>query len=118
VEDELIIEMYFKRDELAITETDRKYGAFCHRVAMNILSIREDAEECVNDTYHAAWRQIPPTFPDSLRAFLGRITRNLSVSRFRANRAEKRYTGMEQMLSELNDCVPSSDNVKQAIETE
>lgn len=57
-------------------------------------------------------------FPDSLRAFLGRITRNLSVSRFRANRAEKRYTGMEQMLSELNDCVPSSDNVKQAIETE
>lgn len=118
MEDELIIEMYFKRDELAITETDRKYGAFCHRVAMNILSIREDAEECVNDTYHAAWRQIPPTFPDSLRAFLGRITRNLSVSRFRANRAEKRYTGMEQMLSELNDCVPSSDNVKQAIETE
>lgn len=118
MEDELIIELYFTRDELAITETDHKYGAFCHRIAMNILSVREDAEECVNDTYHAAWHKLPPELPNSLRAFLGRITRNLSISRFRKNRAQKRYDGLEVMLSELGDCVPSSDTVEQAIETE
>lgn len=115
--DEVIIELFFKRDELAISETASKYGTFCYRIAMNILSIREDAEECVNDTYHATWKQIPPTFPDSLRAFLGRITRNLSISRFRANRAAKRYAGMEVMLTELDDCIPSSDNVENIIET-
>lgn len=118
MDDELIIELYFQRDEVAITETDRKYGAFCNRIAMNILSLREDAEECVNDTWHAAWRQMPPVCPNSLRAFLGRITRNLSVSRFRRDRAQKRYSGMKQMLSELDDCVPSPDAVEHIIEAE
>lgn len=117
MDDKQIIELYFCRDEQAIKETEEKYGVFCRRIAMNILGVREDAEECVNDTYYSAWKQIPPTVPEVFRAFLGRITRNLSISRFRAMRAKKRYAGMEVMLSELNDCVPSSENVEQIVET-
>lgn len=116
MDDKQIIEMYFARDEQAIRETENQYGKFCLRIAMNILNIREDAEECVNDTYYSVWKQIPPTVPESFRAFLGRITRNLSISRFRALRAKKRYSGMEIMLSELEDCVPSSVSVEQSVE--
>lgn len=116
MDDKQIIDLYFQRNETAITETATKYGAFCHKIALNILSIREDAEECVNDTYHSVWNQIPPTNPCSFRAFLGRITRNISISRFRALRAKKRYNGIELMLSELEECVPDSSNVEQTIE--
>ena len=116
MDDKQIIELYFERNEQAIKETETKYGAFCHRIAMNILGIHEDAEECVNGTYYSVWKQIPPTVPEVFKVYLGRITRNLSISRFRAMRAKKRYSSMEIMLSELNDCVPSSSNVEQTIE--
>lgn len=116
MEDKQIIKLYFQRNESAIAETATKYGAFCHKIAMNILSVHEDAEECVNDTYHSVWNQIPPTTPDSFRAFLGRITRNLSISRFRHLRAKKRFAGMELMLSELEECIPASISVEQTIE--
>jgi len=116
VEDKQIIELYFERNEQAIKETEKKYGRFCHCIAMNVLGIHEDAEECVNDTYYSVWKQIPPTVPEIFKVYLGRITRNLSISRFRAMRAKKRYSSMEIMLSELNDCVPSSVNVEQSIE--
>lgn len=108
MEDSLILDLYIGRSERAIAETDIKYGSFCRHIAMNILCVREDAEECVNDTYFSAWNSIPPTVPDSLRAFLGRVTRNLSISRYRRNRAQKRYGGIELMLSELDDCVPDN----------
>lgn len=117
MEDKQIIELYFQRNETAISETAAKYGAFCQKIAMNILSIREDAEECVNDTYHSVWNQIPPTNPDSFRSFLGRITRNLSISRFRSLRAKKRYAGMELMLSELEECIPTQNTVERTIES-
>ena len=116
MDDRQIIALFFPRSEQAIMETDRKYGPFCHRIAMNILNIPEDAEECVNDTYHAAWLRMPPDHPQSLSAFLGRITRNISIDRFRANRAQKRYSSMEILLSELDDCVPASDSVEQIID--
>ena len=116
MDDKQIIELYFERNEQAIKETETKYGTFCHRIAMNILGIHEDAEECVNDTYYSVWKQIPPTVPEVFKVYLGRITRNLSISRFRAMRAKKRYSSMEIMLSELNECVPSSSNVEQTIE--
>ena len=118
MEDKHIIDLYFQRNETAIAETATKYGTFCHKIALNILSVREDAEECVNDTYHSVWNQIPPTNPNSFRAFLGRITRNLSISRFRAIRAKKRYQGIELMLSELEECIPASANVEQVVEAQ
>lgn len=112
MDDTEIIQLYFARDEGAIEQTDQKYGGFCRRVALNILSIKEDAEECVNDTWLAAWKKIPPERPASLRAFLGRIVRNLSISRWRANHAQKRFAGMEVLLSELDECLPSAQTVE------
>ncbi len=116
MEDKQIISLYFDRDERAIRETDVKYGAYCTRIAKNLLSLREDAEECVNDTYLAAWNRIPPEYPNVLSAFLSRIVRNIAISRFRKDRAKKRYDGMEILLSELNDCIPSADSVEKAVE--
>lgn len=116
MEDSEIIAMFHRREEQAIWETERKYSSLCRRIAMNILSILEDAEECVSDTWYAAWNTMPPERPGVLGAFLGRITRNLSISRFRSNRAQKRYSGMEVLLSELDDCVPSPENVEERVE--
>lgn len=112
MDDLAIIQLYHDRNQSAIVESDRKYGGMCRAIAGNILSVREDAEECVNDTWHAAWNTMPPERPRSLGAFLGRITRNLSISRWRRCHAQKRYGGMEVMLSELSDCVPAPDNVE------
>lgn len=115
MEDSQIIELYHRRDEQAIAESEHKYGSTCRRIAQNILSIREDAEECVNDTWYAAWKKMPPDKPHILGAFLGRITRNLSISRWRASHAKKRYHGMEIMLSELDECIPDQEDVEKAV---
>ena len=113
MEDAAIIDLYWARDEAALQESDRKYGAFCRTIALNILTAREDAEECVNDTWLRAWNAIPPAKPSPLRVFLGRITRNLSLDRFRAARAQKRGGGtMEVLLDELGQCVPASGSVE------
>ncbi len=116
MEDSQIVALYHNRDEQAITESSRKYGALCSRIANNILNSTEDAKECVNDTWFAAWRRIPPDQPLSLGAFLGRITRNLSISRWRSDHAKKRCRGMEVLLSELDECIPDPNNVEQAVE--
>ena len=109
--DKQIIQLYFDRDQSAIAETDRKYGSYCYSIAANLLG-REDSEECVNDTYHAAWTHIPPEIPQSLKAFLGRIVRNLSISRFRRTHARKRSSGTDVLLSELEDCLPDTHTVE------
>ena len=116
MEDAAIIDLYWARDQRAIAESDGKYGPFCRRLALNILTVREDAEECVNDTWHQAWNTMPPRRPDSLRDYLGRIVRNLSLDLWRRNHAQKRDHGMEQLLSELEDCVPTRQSVEQAVE--
>lgn len=116
MEDLQIINLYFARDERAIAETDSKYGAFCRSLAENLLSVRQDAEECVNDTYLRAWNAMPPERPARLKSWLGRVVRNLSIDRFRRERAGKRYAGMELLLSELEDCVPDSKTPEQMLE--
>ena len=116
MQDAAIIELYWNRDERAISESDRYYGPYCRRIAINILSCLEDAEECVNDTWHRSWDNIPPQRPLSLAAFFGRIVRNLSISRYRANRAQKRFDGITLLLSELEDSVPARGSVMQEIE--
>ena len=80
-DDRAIIDLYFARDETAIRLSQDRYGDYCMSVALYILRDRMDAEECVNDTWLRAWRAIPPTRPVSLRAFLAKITRNLSLDR-------------------------------------
>ena len=111
LEDAKIIELYNARSELAVAETERKFGKMLFSIAMNILSNKEDSEETVNDTYGKAWNSIPPQKPDFLGAWLGKITRNLSISRFRMNKAQKR-SGIEIMLSELEECIPSDADVE------
>lgn len=117
MEDHQIIELFWQRSESAVTETARKYGRYCHTIAYNILHSREDSEECVNDTYLNAWRTIPPQRPERLSAFLGKITRNLSLKRWEQYHAEKRGAGQTALaLDELAECVPASDNVEQVID--
>lgn len=115
MEDSAIVALFRERSERALTETEKKYGALCRHIAQNLLDAPEDAEECVNDALHAAWQRIPQEAPRSLGAWLGRVTRNLAVSRFRKTRAQKRC-GVEVLLSELDDCVPAPGGVVQAVE--
>lgn len=93
MEDEKIVQLYWDRDEEAIPATARKYGQYCAAIARNILGSREDAEECVNDTYLNAWNAMPPHRPRVLSTFLGRIVRNVAVKRWRRSTAEKRGGG-------------------------
>lgn len=116
MEDSEIIGLYFQRDEKAITETAAKYGAFCHTIALNILSIHEDAQECVNDAYWQAWNAIPPQKPDHLGAWLGRVIRNNAYNLWTKNHRQKRYAGMEELLNELEDCIPSPVSVEREVE--
>lgn len=104
MEDAAIIALYWARDEQAIPATAKKYGAYCHTVAANILQSPEDAEECVNDTWLRAWNAMPPHKPDLLSAFLGKITRNLAFNRVRHNNAQKRSGDLREILLELDSC--------------
>ena len=114
MEDHEIVALYWRRSERAVAETDAKYGAFCHTVALGLLSVREDAEECVNDAYQAAWESMPEEKPDKLRAWLGRVVRNLSIDRWRKNHRQKRYAGLETLLSELDDLISAAYAVERA----
>lgn len=85
--------LFFKRDEAAISETVKKYGSFCHSIALNILSINVDADECVNDAYLQAWNSIPPQKPDKLGSWLGKVVRNIALDFWKKNHRKKRYAG-------------------------
>ena len=93
MEDGQIVALYFRRDQGAITETARKYAAYCHSIAYRILESHPDAEEVVNDTYLGAWNSIPPTKRVSLSAYLGKISRRLALNRWRSGQRKKRGGG-------------------------
>ena len=106
MEDEKIIELYWNRNEEALLQTNRKYGSFCYCIAHNILKNDEDAEECVNDTWLRTWLAIPPKRPEFFQAFLGKITRNLSLDRYRKARAARRGGNtMDCIYEELEECI-------------
>lgn len=111
MEDAKIIELYWERDEQAIAESEKKYGAYCRSVAHNILSDAEDEEECVNDTWLRAWNAIPPERPRMFSVFLGKITRNLAIDLYRKKHREKRGAGETALvLDELSECVSGKDD--------
>lgn len=117
MDDKGIIGLYFARNEQAIDETARKYGSYCFSIAHNILTSREDAEESVNDTYLDAWNSIPPHIPNSLALFLGKITRRISIDRYRYRNAQKRGGGeMELVLDELYQCIAEGSDVETEFE--
>ena len=117
MDDKKIIELYFMRNEHALDETASRYGKYCYSIARNILPSREDAEESVNDTYLDAWNSIPPHRPNSLALFLGKITRRISIDRWRRQNAKKRGGGeMALVLDELYQCIPDETDVEKEFE--
>lgn len=112
MEDNIIIELYFQRSETAIRESEKKYGAYCGTIANNILHSQQDSEECVNDTWIRAWNAIPPEKPARLSVFLGKITRNLAIDRWRKLKREKSGSGQITLcLDELAECVGTQETL-------
>lgn len=110
MKDQAIIALFFDRREDAISETKAKYGEYLFSLSYHILKNREDAEECENDTYLAAWEKIPPARPKILSAFLAKITRNISLNKLREQNTQKRGGKTITLpLSELVDSIPDSD---------
>ena len=108
MEDAAIVDLYWQRSDRAIAESERKYGAYCRRIAYNIVENLQDAEECVNDTYLAAWNAMPTQRPRVLRAWLGRVVRNIAVDRsalkddrHSAEDAEQLYKDAEKLKHDL-----------------
>ena len=116
MDDHEIIELYWQRDEEAIEHTAKKYGAYCMRISLNILQNQADSEENVNDTYMMAWKTIPPNRPNVFIAFLGKLSRNLALNRYKANHTQKRCVNeFAASLDELDICTPSNITVEDTI---
>ncbi len=109
-----IIELYWQRQERAISETDKKYGKYLFTIAYNIVHDKLDSEECVNDTYLGTWNAIPPARPGVFQMFLAKIMRGVAIDRFRANSAAKRISSeMMVSLEELDECISYECTVEQ-----
>ena len=115
--DEAIIELYWKREESAIKETDIKYGKYLYSIAYNIVHDTQDCEECLNDTYLGTWNKIPPARPNVFQVFLSKIMRNVAVDKFRKKTADKRIPSeLVISLNELDDCIPQETSAEQIAE--
>lgn len=112
-----LIDLYWRRSERALSETEQRYGAYCRSIAYHLLRSREDTEESVNDTWLAAWNAMPPQRPNSLRAFLGKLTRNIAISRLRGRESQKRGGGETLLaLEELAECLPGGQDPVHVVE--
>ena len=117
MEDKQIVALYWARDENAIRETERKYGAYLSKIAYNILSDQEDSQECVNDTYLKAWNSMPEHRPQVLSTYLGKIIRQLSIDVFRKRHAQKRYASEYALsLAELDDSFSDGGSPEQEVD--
>lgn len=113
MEDEQIVELFWARSERAIAEADARYGKYCYSIAYNILYSTEDSAECVNDTWLNAWKAMPPRRPSCLSAFLGKLTRNLALNRYKRLRADKRGAGQLPLaLEELGECAAARNEME------
>lgn len=114
--DEQIVDLYWKRDEDAIRQTDLKYGKYLYVIAYNIVHDRMDCEECLNDTYLGTWNRIPPQRPNVFQVFLSRVMRNIAIDKFRHNRTAKRVPSeMLISLEELEDCICETPSVDEEL---
>lgn len=103
-----IVALYWSRSEDAIAQSERRYGSYCYTVAYNILQSREDAQECVNDTWLRAWESIPPARPERLSTYLGKLCRHLAINRYHERHSAKRGGAWETALAELAESVPDA----------
>lgn len=117
MDDTQIVELYWARKESAIEETETKYGSYCRSIAHNILNNQDDAEECVNDTWLGAWNSMPPHRPSVLSTFLGKLTRRISIDKWRRTTAKKRGDGqLPLVLAELEDCISDGKSIEEETE--
>ena len=117
MEDQEIMELFRRRDQRAIAETAERVGAYCFSIARGILGDEEDARECVNDAYLAAWNAIPPHRPERLAPFVGKLTRRIAVNRLEERLAAKRGAGENALaLEELGDCLPGGEGAESGVE--
>lgn len=115
MEDRQIIALFLQRSEAAIEAAEKKYGAFCHSIAWNLLHSQEDAAECVNDTWHGLWNTIPPQRPEKLGPYAARVTRNLAMKRLSRQNAQKRQ-GETVSYDELSQCIPDEQTLERVME--
>ena len=115
MEDVRIVSLFWARDEGAIDAARERYGALCRKIAFDLLGDREDALECENDVYLAAWNAIPPARPQSLRAYFGKLARNIALNRYDRRTAAKRGGEAALLLSELGEVV-ADGSVEDALE--
>lgn len=108
MEDKKIVDMFFSRDEQAIEQVQKKYGAYLYAVANNILASESDSEECINDAYHKAWQTIPPARPEYLGAYLAKAVRNCALSKRKADSAQKRSANVDAVFLEAVELIPDS----------
>jgi len=119
VEDGKIVLLFFERNEIAIGETQKKYGAYLHKIAYNILNDLQDSQESVNDTYLAAWNSIPPHKPQILSTYLGKLTRRISIDLFRRrNRLKRRDSEYALSLSELEESLAGGEMPEETIQAQ
>lgn len=117
MEDRDIVALYWERDQDAIAETEKKYGRYCYAIAYNILYNAEDAEESVNDALMNAWNSMPPHMPSILSVFLGKLTRYVSLKKWRYVRTQKRGGGETALVyEELSDCIPGGKSVEEELQ--
>ena len=117
MEDSAIVDLYWQRSDRAISETEKKYGAYCHRLAYSICGSEQDAEECVNDTWLRAWNAMPTERPRILSAFLGCLTRNAAIGRYREKHRRKRGGGETALaLDELSECLADATDLEDEIQ--
>lgn len=112
MDDEKIIELFNIRSEQALLELDSKYGKLCKSISFNILHCNEDVEECINDSYLGIWHKIPPAHPNPLAAFVCRIVKNISLTKYNRNKAKKRDSTYDICLDELGDCISTPNTVE------
>ena len=108
MEDEQIVEMLFARDEQALEEIRRKYGALCRKIAGSVLRSPEDQEECLNDAWLQIWNAIPPARPGNLRAFICRIVRCRALDMVRYDTRKKRCSSSFVHAEEEMDAILAS----------
>lgn len=111
MEDCEIVAMYWARNPDAIAATQDKYGMFCYQLAYRVLSHGEDAQECVNDTYLAAWNAIPPHRPQVLSMFLAKLLRRIAINRLRHSLSQKQGgSAVPVPLEELSQCLSGCES--------
>lgn len=117
MEDNEIIELFWQRSQRAIAETDQKYGGRLQTLSMNILHDRQDAEECVNDTYHATWNTLPPERPNYFFAYLAKLARNFSFGKYDYYHAQKRCVTVVELSDAIENCIPAPNDLEQKLDS-